>query len=86
MQGRIAALLVCGFSSFVMIGTAGAVSDTYFEDTMIKDTLRVSCDKDPMEQEDAQDGSPNCAVHRVSTTYARQRMAFSLKRDRAWDD
>lgn len=86
MQGRIAAMMACGFASFVMIGTAGAVSDSYFENIIEERTLLVSCDEDPMEQEDAVEALPNCSVHRVSTTFARQIMATDLKRDRAWDD
>ena len=86
MQGRIAAMVACGFASFILIGTAGAVSDSYFGNTTFEETLLVSCSEDQMEREDAADGMLNCTVHRVSTTYGRQTMATNLKRDRAWED
>ena len=86
MQGRIAAIMACGFASFILIGTAGAVSDSYFEKLALGETELVSCSVDRMEHEDAAEAMLNCSVHRVSATYARQTMAFDLKRDRAFDD
>lgn len=85
MQGRIASLLACGFLSLGMIGVAGAASDSYFETVTLNDTMKVECSSDPMLSEDADVGSPECSVHRVSTTYGRQVMAFNMRRDRAWD-
>lgn len=86
MQGRIAAIMACGFAGFILIGTAGAVSDSYFENVALGDTELVSCSGDRLDREDAADGLPNCSVHRVSTTYARQAMATTLTRDRSTRD
>lgn len=86
MQGRIAAIVACGIAGLILIGTAGAVSDSYYEKVALGETELVSCSDDRLDREDATDGSPNCSVHRVSTTYARQAMATTLTRDRTRDD
>lgn len=85
MQGQIASLLACGFLSLGLIGVAGAASDNYFETAALNDTVLVECTKDPMLSENAEIGSPECYVHRVSTTYGRQLMAFNTRPDPAWD-
>lgn len=85
MQGRIASLMACGFLSLGMIGVAGAASDSYFEEATMRDTVSIECTKDPMLSEDASIGSPECSVHRVSTTYGRQLMAFNTRPDPSWD-
>ena len=85
MQGRIASLMACGFLSLGLIGVAGAASDSYFEKVALNDTVLVECTNDPMLSEHAEFGSPECTVHRVSTTYGRQLMAFNTRPDPAWD-
>jgi hypothetical protein len=77
--------MACGFLSLGMIGVAGAASDSYFETVTLNDTMKVECSSGPMLSENADLGSPECSVHRVSTTYGRQVMAFNTRRDRAWD-
>ncbi len=86
MQVRIVGILACGFASFILIGAAGAVSDSYFERLALGETELVSCSDDRMDHEDASEAMLDCSVHRVSDTYSRQTMAFDLKRDRAFDD
>ena len=85
MQGRIASLMACGFLSLGLIGVAGAASDNYYENVTLNETMKVECESDPMLSEHADIGTPECSVHRVSTTYGRQVMAFNTRRDRAWD-
>ena len=86
MHGRIAAIVACGIAGLILIGTAGAVSDSYYEKVALGETELVSCSEDRLDREDAVDGLPNCSVHRISTTYARQAMATALTRDRTLDD
>ncbi|NQY39482.1 MAG: hypothetical protein HRT80_05215 [Henriciella sp.] len=86
MQDRLAGILACGFASLILIGAAGAVSDSYFEKLALEETELVSCSEDRMDHEDASEAMLDCSVHRVSATYSRQTMAFDLKRDRAFDD
>ena len=86
MQGRIAGILACGFASLILIGAAGAVSDSYFENLALGETELVSCSEERMDHEDVSEAMLDCSVHRVSATYSRQTMAFDLKRDRAFDD
>ena len=86
MQGRIAGIITFGFLSFVLIGAAGAASDTYFETVRLSDTHKVDCAADPMNATHSALGTPNCSVHRVSSTYGRQLMASNLTRDRYRED
>lgn len=86
MQGRIAGILACGFASFILMGAAGSATDSYFEQVALSQTHLVSCSQDLMDFEDTSEAMLDCSVHRVSPTYARQTMAFDLKRDRAFDD
>ncbi|MCR9270552.1 MAG: hypothetical protein ACX94B_07600 [Henriciella sp.] len=86
MQDRIAALMACGFLSFFVLGAAGAASDTYFEAVVLKGMHAVSCNQDMMASEYSTLGTPDCSVHRVSTTYHRQQMANNLYRDQMVED
>jgi hypothetical protein len=86
MQGRIAGIVTFGLMSFLLIGAAGAASDSYFETTQLRDTHKVACADDPMSRLYSVMGTPNCSVHRVSPTYGRQMMANNLSRDRDYQD
>lgn len=86
MQGRIAGIITFGFLSFLLIGAAGAASDTYFETVRFTDTHKIECSADPMNGVHSAIGAPNCSVHRVSSTYGRQMMASKLTRDRYRED
>ena len=86
MQGRIAGIITFGFLSFLMIGAAGAASDTYFEAVSLEETYKVVCAGDPIETESARTGTPNCSVHRASSTYGRQLMAFNLDQNDGYED
>ncbi|MEL7113791.1 MAG: hypothetical protein AAGK93_12785 [Pseudomonadota bacterium] len=86
MHDRLAAILTCGFLSFFVLGAAGAASDTYFEAVTFKGAHLVTCDGDAMASEYSKSGLTDCSVHRVSTTYHRQKMASHLERDRMYSD
>ncbi len=86
MQDRIAAILTCGFLSFFVLGAAGAASDTYFEAVALNGAHLVTCAEDPMSSEYSVVGTADCSVHRLSTTYHRQKMASRLERDRMYED
>ena len=86
MHKRMAAMLSCGFMSFFVLGAAGAASDVYLETGSLTAFQDVTCTQDQMASEYSVSGTPECSVHRVSTTYHRQKMATLLYRDHLKED
>ncbi len=86
MQGHVTGTITLGFASLFLIGAAGAASDSYYETRQAQEMVDVICDGDLMARTHALNGSPNCSVHRASSTYGRQLMAMSMTRDREPED
>lgn len=78
MQGRVFGIMTLGFASFLLIGAAGAASDSYFENAAEIGAYQIACETDRMELDRPDLDRPNCSVHRVSPTYGRQLMAMNL--------
>lgn len=86
MQGRVFAIITFGFTSFFLIGAAGAASDSYLLPSAAPETHQVRCDDERMAQDRPDQDRPNCSVHRVSSTFGRQLMALSLTQGREHED
>jgi hypothetical protein len=86
MQGRVFAIITLGFTSFFLIGAAGAASDSYLSAAASTDVHQVTCDENRMDSDRPELEQPRCSLHRVSVTYGRQVMAMSLTQSRAQED
>lgn len=86
MRNRLAWIVCLGLASFMSLGAAGAAADNIILDAPTTDLAHITCAEDKIDSEYASIGEPNCSVHRVSVTYARQSMASELTRDRMFMD
>ena len=86
MQGRVFAIITLGFVSLLLIGAAGAASDSYFETASELSAHKVACAAERMDSGHPDLAHPNCSVHRVSPTYGRQMMAMNMTQSRLPED
>lgn len=84
MANRVSWALAIGFSSFVLLGAAGAAADDYAPTHAERHS--VVCDQLNDDTQVASAGFLECSVHRVSETYHHQSMARVLSRARAQED
>lgn len=78
MQGRVFGIITLGFASLILIGAAGAASDSYYEKVAEIAAHELACAQDRMDLERPDLDRPHCSAHRVSVTYGRQVMAMNL--------
>lgn len=84
MANRVSWTLAMGFSSFMVLGAAGAAADDYAPKQA--EHHPVVCDQHNDDTEVTRAGFLECSVHRVSNTYHHQNMARVLSRVRPPED